>query len=89
MGLLGEISVTITVFILGFFPRKTNKIFQVIPKTLFWGTLWAFFSHIWTKMNFPGKKGSISFFTFHISTTMQKIRKKLMSHSREKSQTDR
>ena len=62
MELLGEISVTITVFIIGLFPRETNKIFQAIPKTLFWGTLWAFFFPYLDKNEFSRKKGLYQFF---------------------------
>ena len=41
-------------------PRKTNKIFQTIQKTLFWGhaAILALFTQIWAKMNFPGKRFS-------------------------------
>ena len=40
---------------------KTNgKIFQTIQKTRFWSHFEPFLPD-WAKMNFPGKKGSVSF----------------------------
>ena len=44
------------------FPRKTNdKIFGKIQKEPILGLFWALFTQIWVKMNFPGKKSSVSF----------------------------
>ena len=38
-----------------------TKISQKSPKKSILGPLWAFFTQIWTNMNFPGKKGPASF----------------------------
>ena len=45
------------------FSRKTNmtQIFQEIQKTLFWDHSGPFLAQIRAKINFPGKKGSVSF----------------------------
>ena len=44
-----------------FFPRKLmTKFFKKSKKNLFWGNLGSF-TQIWAKMNFPGKKSSVSF----------------------------
>ena len=32
-----------------------TKIFQNIPKTLFWGPFWDLLAQIWAKIDFPGK----------------------------------
>ena len=55
-----EISTTMLVFILDYFREK------LMPKFLYFknpisGTFWALFAQIWAKMNFPGKKCSVSF----------------------------
>ena len=53
------------------------KFFKKSKKTLFWGL----FAQTWAKMNFLGKQGSVSFQIFHLFTIVQKIKKKLMTHS--------
>ena len=63
-----------------FFKESKNRI---------WGPFSVLFAQICPEMNFPGNKGSVSFEVFQLSTIMQKIQKKLMSHSQEKCQTDR
>ena len=56
------------------FPGKTNaKLFQKIQKPSL-GPFWALYTKIWTKMNFLGNKGPVSFSIFKLSTTVQKIR---------------
>ena len=57
----GEISRTLLVFILDYLEKTNDKIFQKIKKNLFWGLFRAFFAQISAKMNFSGKKGSVSF----------------------------
>ena len=37
-----------------------------------WGLLWAHFTQIWSKMNFPGKKDSVSFRHSNYLTWYQK-----------------
>ena len=39
------------------------------------GSFWTPFAQIWAKMNFPGKKGSVSFFDIPIIYYRAKIRK--------------
>ena len=59
------------------FPRKTkDKIFQKILNPYF-GVTWAFFAQIWTKMNFPEKKGSVKFLNILIIYHRVKNKKKL------------
>ena len=64
--------ITILVFNSDYFQEKLMTIFQIyqkrhiskkkiIQKKLFGGNLGALFPKIWAKMNFPGKKGSVSF----------------------------
>ena len=61
MGLVLNINNNIS-FHFRLFPRKTNdKIFQKIQKNPILGHFGHFFTQIWTNMNFPGKKGSVSF----------------------------
>ena len=55
MGLLLNINNNIS-FHFRLFPRKTND--KIL---LYFGAILAFFAQIWTKMNFPGKKRSVSF----------------------------
>ena len=43
------------------FPWKTNNTISKNPKNFISGPFWTLFALIRTKMNFPGKKGSISF----------------------------
>ena len=38
-------------------------------------SFWALFAQIWAKMNFPRKKGSVSFYIFQLSTIVPKMRK--------------
>ena len=45
-------------------------------KILFWGHFGPIFAQILAKMNFYGKKGSVSFLIFQLSTIMPNIRKK-------------
>ena len=69
-------------------PRKTNdNIFQKIQKTLFAAILDPF-AH-WSKMNFPRKKGSVSFYIFQLSTILPKNRKTLWAISEKNSEIDR
>ena len=44
---------------------------------------WAIFAQIWTKMNFPEKKGLCRFLDIQLSTIVPKIRKKILSISEE------
>ena len=59
-GIGGEILITILISILDYFREKSQN-FSKTPKKHFWGPLWALFAQIWANMNFPGKKGSVSF----------------------------
>ena len=74
-----EISITILVFILDYFQEKIKTDF--FKKKTILGPFWPSFAQIWTKINFPGRKGSVSFQIFQLSTTVPKIRKKLMCYS--------
>ena len=55
-----EISITILVFILDYFQEKIMTDFFKKKRNYF-GAILAFFAQIWTKINFPGRKGSVSF----------------------------
>ena len=77
MGLVLSINSNIS-FHFRLFPRKTNdKIFQKILNPYF-GVTWAFFAQIWTKMNFPEKKGSVKFLNILIIYHRAKNKKKLI-----------
>ena len=71
-------------------PRKNNdKIFQKTENPTF-GPFWALFAEFWAKMNFPGKKGSVSFYIFRLSTIVPKIRKNYRTVSEKNAKlTDR
>ena len=72
----GEISITILVFIIDYFPEKlTWQNFSKNQKRLFWSHSGRFLSKFGPKMNFPGKKDSGSFSIFELSTIVPKIRK--------------
>ena len=72
------------------FPRKTNdKIFQQIPKILFWIHFGPFLPKFGRKWIFLEKKSSVSFQIFQLSTIVPKRQKKLMSHFWEKRRNDR
>ena len=71
----GEISRTLLVFIWDYLEKLMTKFFKKLKKNLFWGLFWAFFAQILAKMNFSGKKGSVSFLIFQLYTIMQKNRK--------------
>ena len=76
-----EISISISFIILRLFSRKTNdKIFQKIKKTLFRGHLGFFQPKFGQKLIFLEKK-FVSFLIFQLSTIVQKIGKKLRTHS--------
>ena len=51
----GKISITILVI------GKTNTKFFKISKKNILGQFWVLVAQVYTKMNFPGKKGSVSF----------------------------
>ena len=40
-----------------YFPEKLTTNFSKNEKRTIQGPFWALFAQIWTKMNFPGKKG--------------------------------
>ena len=70
------------------FSRKTDdKIFQKIPKTLFWGHLDPFCPNL-GKIEFFWEKGLCQFLNIPIIYHRAKNQKKLMSHSWEKCRTD-
>ena len=78
----GEISTIILVPILDYFQEKLMT--KLMKKTYFG----PFFAQIWANKKFLGKKVSVSFKIFQVSTTLAKNQKKLMSHSWEKCRTD-
>ena len=58
------------------FPRKTNitKFFKKSQNPIL-APFWALLPKLGPKMNFPGKKGSVSFSIFELPTIVPKIRK--------------
>ena len=67
-----------------------TKVFKKIPKEPILGTFWALFTQIWAKMNFPGKKITVSFQKFQLSIIVPKIRKNYWAISEENTKlTDR
>ena len=84
-----EASTTMVVFISDYFQENLKaKLFKKSKKRYFGGHFGHFFPQIRTKMNFPGKKGSVSFEILQLFTIVQKSQKKLMSHSWEKCRND-
>ena len=77
------------VFISDYFQENLKaKPFKKSKKHYFGAILGIFSPQIRTKMNFPGKKGSVSFEILQLFTIVQKSQKKLMSHSWEKCRND-
>ena len=64
------------VFIIGYFQEKlTSQNFSKNPKNPILGPFGALLPKLGPKMNFPGKKGSVSFSIFELPTIVPKIRK--------------
>ena len=73
---VGEISTTILILIIDYFQEKlTPQNFSKNPKNPISGLFVALLPKLRPKMNFPGKKGSVSFSIFELSTIVLKIRK--------------
>ena len=71
-GIGGKISTTVLFSILDYLQEKLIKIFfKKSKKNIIFGP----FGQIWTKMDFPGKRGSVSFWIFRFSPIVPKIRK--------------
>ena len=81
---VGEISITILVFIIDYFQEKlTWQSFSKNPKHHILGPFWVLFAQIWTKNKFSWKKGLCQFFNIRIIYHCAKNQKNLMSHSWE------
>ena len=71
---VGEIPITILAFIIDYFQEKlTSQHFLKNPKNPILGTFWALLPKLGPKMNFPGKKGSVSFSILELPTIVPKI----------------
>ena len=80
-GIAGEISITISVFILDYYQEKlTTKLFKK-PQKPYFGTVLDPFCPIWAKMNFPGKNGSVLDIPiiYHIAKNQKKLLEKTHS----------
>ena len=83
----GEISITILVFIIDYFPEKlTWQNFSKNQKIL--EPLRVLFAQIWAKNEFSRKKGLCQFFNVRIIYHSGKNQKNLMNHSWENCWTD-
>ena len=79
---VGEISITILVFIIDYFQEKlTSQNFSKNHKNPILGTFWIFLPKLGPKMIFPRKKGRCQFFNIRITYHCAKNQKNLMSHS--------
>ena len=66
----------ILVFIIDYFQEKlTWQNFSKNPKNTILGPFWDILPKFGPKMNFPGKKASVSFSIFELPTNVPKIRK--------------
>ena len=64
------------VFIIGYFQEKlTSQNFSKNPQNPILGPFGALLPKLGPKINFPGKKGSVSFSIFELSTLCQKSEK--------------
>ena len=56
------------------FPSKIiskKKLFKFSKKKTILGPFWVHSAQVWAKMNFPGKKGSVSFKIFELSKVLK------------------
>ena len=60
---------------LDYFQEKLTQIFSKNPKNPVLGPFGDFLAQILAKLNFPGKKGSVSLWIFQLSNIVPKIRK--------------
>ena len=74
--MLVKYQITILVFIIDYFQEKqTLQNFSRNPKNPILGPFGALLPKLGPKMNFPGKKGCVSFSIFELPTIVLKIRK--------------
>ena len=73
---VSEISTAILIFIIDYFKEKLiSQNFSKNSKNPVLGRFGALLPKLGPKMNFPGKKGSVSFSIFELPTILPKIRK--------------